>query len=182
MAFAESATTAILDAFDGCCGSPTRRSHIKLGTCGRTGPETGNGKTRPAPSLFPGSGGRCGCRHGDTPQFFCDAKTVRPLAPQHSQFRFRQPALSVESSGPDAGPNDRPTVGRRAASGWRKPAGFPHVDTLARRVDQITFGENSGRKVEGPHRTYTSGLTPHRSPESRQGLCKVRVEPAAALR
>ena len=32
---------------------------------------------------------------------------------------------------------------QRAASGRRKPAGFPHARTLARGVGQITFGENS---------------------------------------
>jgi hypothetical protein len=33
-------------------------------------------------------------------------------------------------------------VASRVANGWRKPAGFPHVGTLARGVGQITFGEN----------------------------------------
>ena len=56
-------------------------------------------------------------------------------------------------SGPDLGGgvllftnNDlAPRSGRayRAASGWRKPAGFPHAGTLVRGVGQITFGENS---------------------------------------
>jgi hypothetical protein len=63
-----------------------------------------------------------------------------------------------------------PVVADRPASGWRKPAGFPHAGTLARGGGRITFGENSLRKVKGPQRTYTGGLTPHRSPDSLQRL------------
>ena len=52
-----------------------------------------------------------------------------------------------------------PVDADRAANGWCKLAGFPHAGTLTRAIAQITFGDDSRRKVEGPQRTCTGGLT-----------------------
>ena len=98
MTCTKSGITAIHNAFDGCCDSPTRKAYIEFGARGRTRPENGKGKTRqlPAPPRPQGDAAR---RRGDAPRLFHNAKSLRPLASQYSQCRFGQSALSVQSSG-----------------------------------------------------------------------------------
>ena len=57
-------------------------------------------------------------------------------------------------------------------AGWsERPAGAAfRIPACTRGVGQITFGEIRWRKVKGPQRTYSGGLTLDRSPESLQRL------------
>ena len=43
----------------------------------------------------------------------------------------------------ETGRRVHPVVSYQVASGWRKPAGFPHARTFARAGDHITVGEIS---------------------------------------